>query len=35
MQQQIGKIIFVSEIVASELASLVFLYKTENTCEQH
>ena len=35
MQQQVRKIVFVSEIIASELASLVFLYKEENTCERH
>ena len=35
MQQQIEKIIFVSEIIASEFASLGSLYKAENTCDQH
>ena len=35
MQQRISKTIFVSEIIASELASLCSLYKAKNTCDRH
>ena len=35
MQKQIEKIFFVSEILASELASLGSLYKEENPCDRH
>ena len=35
MQQQIRKIILVSEIIASELAPLDSLYKAENTSDRH
>ena len=35
MPKQIWKIIFVFEIMASELASLHSLYKAENICDRH
>ena len=35
LQKKDDKTIFVSETIASELASLDFLYKVDNTCDRH